>query len=150
MRHFVGCAMVVGVIGLMASAPLWAQDLSPAGRWRTIDDKTGVAKSIVIITLVNGEVQGTIERVFVPPAKEDNPICEPCPGQFKSKPVIGMQIMWGLKKSGDEYVGGHVLDPEKGKTYRCKIRVVEDGRKLEVRGFIGFSLLGRTQIWLRE
>ncbi len=143
-------AVVLAAALALGGPAALAQDLSPEGRWRTIDDKTGVAKSIVAIQVVNGEVQGTVERVFVPPAKEEAPMCDPCPGEFSHKPVIGMRIMWGLKKQGDEWVDGRVFDPDVGKTYRCKIRVVDAGRKLEVRGFVGFSLLGRTQTWLRE
>jgi uncharacterized protein (DUF2147 family) len=129
-----------------------AQDLTPEGRWRTIDDKTNMAKSIVTITLSNGQLQGVVERVFVPPSKEEQPMCTPCPGEFSDKPVVGMRIMWGLRRndSSQEYVDGRVFDPDAGKTYRCKIRVVDGGRKLEVRGFIGVSLLGRTQTWIRE
>jgi uncharacterized protein (DUF2147 family) len=61
-----------------------------------------------------------------------------------------MTILWGLKKQGDEYQGGEILDPENGKIYRARMRLVDDGKKLDVRGFIGFSLFGRSQIWLRE
>ncbi|HUR34173.1 MAG TPA: DUF2147 domain-containing protein [Vicinamibacterales bacterium] len=129
-----------------------AQQLTPEGRWRTIDDKTNVAKSIVAITLVNGQLEGTVERVFVPPSKEEFPMCTPCPGEFNGKPVIGMRILWGLRRDGSaqEYVDGRVFDPDAGKIYRCKVRVVDGGRKLEVRGFVGVSLLGRTQTWVRE
>ena len=126
------------------------QDLSPAGRWRTVDDQTGASKSIVVITVTNDEARGTIEKVFIPPAIDDHPNCIKCTGDRRNKPVIGMEIMWGLKKNGDEYTGGRVFDPETGKTYRCKIKLVDGGKKLEVRGFVGFSLLGRTQTWLRE
>ena len=136
---------------LSAGAPALAQDpFSPAGRWKTIDDKTGETKSIVEIAVVNGEAQGKVAQVFVPPAKEPNPKCVNCVGDLKDKPIIGMQIMWGLKRDGNEYTGGRVMDPDDGKTYRCKIRVVEGGKKLEVRGYIGMALFGRTQTWVRE
>ena len=61
-----------------------------------------------------------------------------------------MEIMWGLRKSGNDYSGGRIMDPEDGKIYRCKLRLIDGGKKLEVRGYIGFALLGRTQTWLRE
>jgi uncharacterized protein (DUF2147 family) len=51
---------------------------------------------------------------------------------------------------GDEYQGGEILDPENGKVYRVKMNLQDRGRTLHVRGFIGFSLFGRTQIWIRE
>ena len=136
------------LIGLPISAS--AQNVSPEGRWRTIDDGTHQTKSIVAIRIVNGAAEGAVEKVFVPPAKEEQPHCDGCPGEFAGKPIIGLRIMWGLKRNGDEWNDGWVFDPDAKKTYRCKIRVVDAGRKLEVRGFIGFSLIGRTQTWLRE
>ena len=77
-------------------------------------------------------------------------VCEACSGELKDKPVQGMQILQGLKADGDWYEGGTILDPNNGKVYKAKLRVVDGGAKLEVRGFIGISLLGRTQTWLRE
>jgi uncharacterized protein (DUF2147 family) len=136
--------------GLVLGASLIAYQPSPAGRWKTVDDRTGQVKSIVVIEEVNGELRGKVDRIFAPPAKEANPLCEKCPGELRNKPVLGMQIMWGLRRDGDEYTGGRVMDPEEGKTYRCKLRLVEGGKKLQLRGYIGFSLLGRTQTWVRD
>ena len=140
----------VFVAAILSAAPAAGQDQSPAGTWRTIDDKTGQAKAIVAIASVNGELQGTIEKIFVPPAPEENPLCTRCADQRRNKPVVGMQILWGLKRHGSEYTGGWVLNPEDGKTYRAKLRLVDGGRKLEVRGFVGLSLFGRTQTWIRQ
>ena len=138
------CAIVA------AALPLSAQDMSPVGRWRTVDDKTGQTKSIVEITDVNGELRGTVVKVFAPPAPSDNPLCKKCPEPRKDKPVVGMEILWGLKRDGSEYTGGRVLDPEEGKIYRGKVRLLEAGKKLELRGYIGVSLFGRSQTWVRE
>ena len=123
---------------------------SPVGVWRTIDDKTGKEKSLVRIVEANGELRATIEKLFREPHEEPNPNCDKCPGERKNKPVLGMMIMTGLKKSGSEYDGGEILDPANGKTYRVKMWTAEGGKKLNVRGFIGVSLLGRTQVWVRE
>ena len=60
-----------------------------------------------------------------------------------------MKILRGLRWDGEEYSGGEILDPDDGSVYRCKLRVTGAGQKLEVRGFIGISLFGRTQIWLQ-
>ncbi len=127
-----------------------AEGSSPVGLWRTIDDKTGKERSFVRITEVNGEYRATIEKLVRQPNEDPNPICDKCPGERKNKPVIGMTIMTGLKAEGEVYAGGEILDPENGKTYRCKMWVEDKGKKLNVRGFIGVSLLGRTQVWLRE
>lgn len=137
--------------GLLFGALLNAQaSESPVGVWRTIDDKTGKEKSLVRIVEANGELRATIEKLFREPHEEPNPNCDKCPGERKNKPVLGMMIMTGLKKSGSEYDGGEILDPANGKTYRVKMWTAEGGKKLNVRGFIGVSLLGRTQVWIRE
>jgi uncharacterized protein (DUF2147 family) len=136
---------------LLLGALLTAQaSESPVGLWRTIDDKTGKEKSLVRIVEANGELRATIEKLYREPHEEQNPNCDKCPGDRKNKPVLGMTIMTGLKKAGSEYDGGEILDPANGKVYRCKMWTAEGGKKLNVRGFIGVSLLGRTQVWVRE
>jgi uncharacterized protein (DUF2147 family) len=123
---------------------------SPVGIWRTMDDKTGKEKSLVRIVEVNGELRGTIERLIRAPGEDPNPHCEKCPRDKKGQPVIGMMIITGLRRHGNEYAGGEILDPANGKTYQCRMWTSDSGKKLNVRGFIGVSLLGRTQVWLRE
>ncbi|OGI66051.1 MAG: hypothetical protein A2W18_07960 [Candidatus Muproteobacteria bacterium RBG_16_60_9] len=136
-------------IAASSSVETFAAEATPIGVWKTVDDDTGEPKSLVRIVDVNGELRGTIEKVFSPPAKKPDPICEKCEGERKDKPVVGMNIMSGLKKSGDlEWSGGEILDPANGKTYRCKVTVIEDGKKLEMRGYVAFFY--RTQTWLRE
>ena len=142
--------LIVAAAAALSAAQPVQQPLPAVGHWRTIDDKTGEASSIVAIVETNGELEGKVERVFSPPAKRPDPLCDNCPADRKGKPIIGMTILWGLKRDGNGYSGGSVFDPDNGKTYRCKLRVIDDGRKLELRGFIGFSLLGRTQTWIRE
>ena len=148
-RGIRGVALCVALL-VGGAAPLVGQGLSPVGKWRTVDDRTHQEKSTVRLTEVNGEVQGTVEVVFSPPSPNTHPICENCPGAFRDKPIVGMRIIWGLRKDGDEYTGGQVFDPDNKKTYRCKLRLVDGGKKLELRGFIGFALIGRTQTWVRE
>ena len=128
----------------------FAADPSPAGLWRTIDDKTGKEKSLVRIVEVNGEFRGTVEKLFREASEDPNPLCDKCPGDRKNKPVIGMTILTGLKKDDGLWAGGEILDPQNGKTYKCKMWLEDKGRALHVRGFIGMALLGRTQVWLRE
>jgi uncharacterized protein (DUF2147 family) len=123
---------------------------SPVGLWRTIDDKSGKERSLVRVSEANGQLQITIEKLFREPGEEPNPLCDKCPGERKNKPVTGMQIGSGLKKAGEVWSGGEILDPENGKTYKCKLWLEDKGSQLHVRGFIGVSLLGRTQVWVRE
>ena len=135
-------------LGLMST--LAAANENPVGLWRTIDDKSGKEKSLVRVVESNGQLQITIEKLFREPGEEPNPLCDKCPGEKKNKPVIGMQIGNGLKKDGDVWSGGEILDPQNGKTYKCKVWLEDKGKKLNVRGFIGVSVLGRTQVWVRE
>lgn len=135
--------------GLLASAAAWA-DGSPVGLWKSIDDASGKPKALIRITESNGELSGKIEKLFRAPDEDQNPVCQKCEGERKDQPVIGMTILSGLKKEGEEYNGGQILDPANGKVYKSKLTVVDDGQKLNVRGYIGMPMLGRTQIWLRE
>ena len=129
------------------------QDLSrnsPVGRWRTVDDVTGKVKSVVAIWEEKGKLFGRIQKLVDPDPHQPEPTCQECRGEEKGKPVVGLRILWDLHRDGNAWSGGTILDPENGKTYRCLLSVVDGGMKLKVRGFIGFSLLGRTQYWLRE
>jgi uncharacterized protein (DUF2147 family) len=122
---------------------------SPEGRWKTVDDATGKAKSMVRLWVENDRLVGQIDSIFPEPGKSTDPVCDKCPGTFHNKRVKAIHFLWGLKKSGEEWIGGEVLDPKNGKIYRCKIKVKEDNRTMVVRGYIGVSLLGRSQTWER-
>lgn len=123
---------------------------SPVGKWRTIDDKTGKVKSVVEITeTANGTLQGRVLQVL-DSEKGPHPLCDACKGANHNKPIEGMVIAWGLRREGDSWDDGKIMDPKNGKVYSARMTVVDGGRKLEVRGYLGFSLLGRTQTWVRE
>jgi len=127
--------------------PSSASPETPVGHWKTVDDVTGKVKSIVQIREQNGVLYGTVEKVFNPPVP--HPLCIHCPGDFKNRPVVGLQILWGLHKNRAQWTGGQILDPETGKIYRCNLTLENGGQTLRVRGYIGFSLFGRTERWLR-
>ena len=113
------------------------------GKWKTIDDETGKAKSIVEITKNSkGQYIGKIVQLL---AKPENNSCVKCTDDRKNKPLIGLEIIRGLNKDGNEFTGGTITDPKSGKTYKCTIK--REGDKLTVRGYVGFSLIGRTQTW---
>lgn len=135
-------------LSLMTSAA--AENTSPVGVWKTIDDKTGKPKSLIRISEVSGELRGAVEKIFPEPGEEPNPKCDKCSGDKKDQPIIGMIILTGMKKEGDSYAGGLILDPANGKTYKTKMELDGKGSKLKVRGYIGVPMLGRTQTWLRE
>ncbi|MGQ0734169.1 MAG: DUF2147 domain-containing protein [Acidobacteriota bacterium] len=148
-----GWGMLLAVVclgGAAAATGMVAQVGSPVGRWQTYDERTGAPQSIVLISEVDGELQGRVARVFSPPAPSENPKCEACTGDRRNQPIVGMLIMWGMKKNGNEYTGGRLFDPKVDKEYRGKLRLVNGGLKLDVRGFIGLSVFGRTQTWVRE
>ncbi|MDB5797208.1 MAG: hypothetical protein JWP36_1110 [Paucimonas sp.] len=135
---------------LLTAGTCLAQDLSPVGLWRTIDDETGKPKALVRITESNGELSGRIEKLFRAPDQDPNPTCEKCEDARRNQPMVGMVILNSLKRDGDQYSGGQLLDPASGKIYRSRMSLAENGRKLNVRGYIGVPALGRTQIWVRE
>jgi uncharacterized protein (DUF2147 family) len=115
------------------------------GKWKTIDDESGVEKSIVEIFEKEGKVYGKIVRIFPAPGDDPDPVCEECDeddARYKKK-IIGMEIITGLKHSNDQYSDGEILDPENGKVYRCKLWL--EGTSLKVRGYWGPFY--RTQTW---
>jgi uncharacterized protein (DUF2147 family) len=122
---------------------------SPVGTWNQYDDKKGDLRSVIRIEVDGGELVGTIVKAVLRPGEPADPTCDKCPGEFKGRPIEGLRFMWGLKGKGREWDGGHVLDPDEGKVYRVKLELSEDGRTLEVRGYIGFSMFGRSQRWTR-
>ena len=126
-----------------------AAGTTPVGTWKQYDDRQGDLRSIIRIDQVGAQLVGTIEKTFLRAGEPDHPTCEKCPGEFKDKPIVGLRFLWGLKGKGREWDGGQVLDPDEGKIYRVKLKLSQDGRTLEVRGYIGISMFGRTQRWTR-
>ena len=128
-----------------------AQSSSPAGAWKTIDDATKKEKSVVRIVDNGGVYSGRIEKLLETTMSPDA-VCKECTDDRKDKPVVGLLIIRNMKQSADDksvYEGGDILDPANGKVYKAKMKLVDNGSKLEVRGFVGISLLGRTQTWVR-
>jgi uncharacterized protein (DUF2147 family) len=144
-----GSARIVMLL-VIALPSVYAAEFSPVGLWKTIDDNTGKPRGLVRLTQDNGAYQAKIEKIFPKPGEDQHPRCDKCDGTRHGQPILGMTILWGLTRQGDEYQGGEILDPETGRVYRVKMKIEDEGKKLLVRGFIGFSLLGRTQVWLRE
>lgn len=120
---------------------------SITGNWTTIDDKTGQKRAVVNLVVKNGVLSGTVVKVYPQPG--DTGFCINCPGRFKDKPMIGMEFVWGLKeKRPNSWYGGQIIDGKTGKIYRVKMAL--KGNKLYVRGYVGLSMMGRTQVWLRS
>ncbi|MCW3159941.1 DUF2147 domain-containing protein [Chryseobacterium oryctis] len=127
---------VLSLFGVMSFAQI-------EGKWKTIDDETKQAKSIVeIFKKSDGKYYGKIHQLLIKPA---DPNCTACKDDRKGKALVGLEIIRGLQKDGDEFTGGTITDPKTGKTYKCTI--TKKGDQLNVRGYVGLSLLGRTQVW---
>ena len=133
---------------VLAAGPALAQ-MSPVGLWKTIDDETKKEKSLVRIVDNGGMVTGKIEKFLDPEAKPDS-VCDKCADDRKGKPILGMTILRNLKQ-GDEdksvWEGGDILDPNNGKVYRARLKPVEGGKQLQLRGYLGPFY--RTQTWIR-
>lgn len=140
MQNFISTILII----LISVTTLSAQ--SVLGKWKTIDDKNGKAKSIVEIYENQGKIYGRIVELINP--KKEKPLCIKCEGADKDKPILGMVIIRGLEQDGDEYNGGEILNPINGALYKCYI-ALEEANTLKVRGYLGISLFGRTQEWLR-
>lgn len=135
---------------LLLALPAAAFAQTPVGQWTTIDDKTQKPKSVVeIYEAKDGSLAGRVAEVLQSD-RGPNPVCDKCSGDRKNKPVKGMVILWGIRKKGGTWEGGQILDPATGKVYSVKVTPTDGGKKLDVRGFMGFSLLGRTQTWMRH
>lgn len=114
------------------------------GSWTSVDDATGTEKSEINLYIENGKLYGKIEKLLLP--EDQGKICVECKGSEKNQPIEGLVIVQGLKKEGDSWTDGTILDPANGKRYSCTISLNADGT-LNVRGYLGISILGRTQVW---
>ena len=123
---------------------------TPVGVWKTIDDKTKTERAQIRITEAGGVLSGKIEKLLAPDAKQDA-VCDKCGDDRKDKPLLGLEIVRGVKKAeaGEQWDGGTILDAAEGKVYKVRMTPVDGGKKLEVRGYVGMPLLGRTQTWIR-
>jgi uncharacterized protein (DUF2147 family) len=141
--------LLAAAAALLVSGAAFAQAATPVGLWKSIDDKSKVEKSLVRITDNGGVLSGKIEKILDPAAKPDA-VCEECPGDLK--PFVGLPIINGAKKNPEhasQWDGGAILDPVSGKTYKLRLRPTDDNKKLDVRGYIGTPMIGRSQTWHR-
>ena len=134
------------IILVLFSMNFYGQSRGVIGKWNTIDEVTGKAMSVVEIFENNNKIYGKVIEILNP--KNRNNTCKDCPGEDQNKPILGLTIIKGLVKDGTEYNDGKILDPKSGKVYKCYIEL-ESTNKLKVRGYLGISLIGRTQYWER-
>jgi uncharacterized protein (DUF2147 family) len=136
------------VPGVFRRSRHYPSEPTPVGFWKTVDDKTGKPRSIVRIYEENGKYFGRVEASLNPGRAGRR--CDKCTDERKGQLIVGMVIVRGLQKDGNEFTGGDILDPDNGKVYHCKLKLKEQGTQLVMRGYLGASLFGRSQIWTRE
>jgi uncharacterized protein (DUF2147 family) len=144
-------AQCLAFTALSLAASVALAQATPVGVWKTIDDKTKTERAQIRITEANGVITGRIEKLLAADAKQDAK-CDKCEDDRKDKPMIGLEIIRGVKKNADDAMlwdGGTILDAGEGKIYKVRMKPVEGGKRMEVRGFVGAPLLGRTQTWIR-
>ena len=134
----------------VAVSSLAIAQMTPVGSWHSIDDKTDEVKSLVVISEADGVLTGHIEKLLRKQA-DQKMVCKDCTDDRKDQPVLGMELIRGARKVAGKNVweGGTIVNPEGGTIYQLKMTPIEGGQKLEVRGFVGFAFLGRTQTWVR-
>lgn len=136
------------IVSLLICLPVGAQQATPEGLWQTVSDVDGKPEAYIRIREAQGEFIGVIEQVLHP--DKPDAICDKCPGERHNQPIVGLTIITGVRRDGGHYAGGKILDPDSGKLYSCILTLIDGGKRMQVRGFLGFSLLGRTQTWLRQ
>ena len=140
-------------LGLLLAGFAASAQLSPVGTWRSFDDE-GKPKAQAHIVLqgegANQVLVGTVDKLLRA-GVDPKVICDHCPGARKGKPVVGMELFrLGTAKENGVWEGGKILDPENGKEYGLRLTPVEGGAKLQVRGYVGVPMFGRSQTWVRE
>lgn len=139
------------LITTFMTGTIYAQDLT--GTWQQIDDKTGSPKALIEIRQdSNGTYAGKIVKVTPRPGYTPQKTCNKCPAPYTNQPILGMDVLTGLKQVGDSvnYEKGRVIDPLTGKIYDAKVRLSSNGKRLTLRGYVGVSALGRSQTWIRQ
>jgi uncharacterized protein (DUF2147 family) len=156
MRFFFGILLLCN--SLIFVGETWSRTNTSAsafdhlpGLWQQVDDHTGRVQALIRITRSNtGLYSGVVEKIIPAPGDDPDPKCEDCRDHRRNQRVLGMQIIDGLRRTADmKYEGGEILDPDDGRVYRLRITVLGDGTRLDVRGYLGISLFGRSQVWQR-
>jgi len=145
MLMMVGAAVSVGasVISVRAAEP------SAVGLWEQVDEKSGKPESWFRIAEKNGVYEGTLVKIFPKPGDDSDFRCDKCEGDEKGKPVLGLALIKGMQRKGLDYEDGTIMDPRDGTVYRALMQLSPDGKQLEVRGYLGIAMLGRSQMWNR-
>ena len=143
--------LALGIVGalLFGEAAMGAAEPpTAAGVWQQVGDDGNVG-ALVTITEENGVFVGRLSHLYLGPDDDPNPICTECPGDRLNQPLLGLVFIEEMKQTGLDYEDGKILDPESGKIYSANMHLSPDGTKLNVRGYLGLSIFGRSQTWTR-
>jgi uncharacterized protein (DUF2147 family) len=151
MRLFSLALMTVAAVVAVSAGmvPLRAAEPSAVGLWEQVDESSGKAESWFKISERSGVYVGNVVKIFSKPGEDENWVCNKCEGAEKGAPVLGLTLIKGMQRNGLSYEHGTIMDPRDGSVYRALMKLSPDGQKLEVRGYLGISLFGRTQTWNR-
>lgn len=152
MKKITKLMIIFFIFSLMQSIHAREIEKTPVGFWETIDDVTGQSKAIIQIWEAENTLHGKIYKIHPRPGVNPHELCTACKGVKHNKPILGMAIMENMQKSTETaslWNNGNILDPKNGKTYHCSMQLSESGQKLNVRGYIGLPLFGRSQTWYR-
>lgn len=132
------------------SVHAFSQDIT--GTWKNIDDKTGSSKAILDISQeMDGSYTAKVIKITPPPGYTPKETCIKCPAPYTNKPILGMEILKGLRHSeGLNYNKGKIIDPLTGNIYSMKAKLSSNGKRLTLRGYVGVSALGRSQTWIKN
>jgi uncharacterized protein (DUF2147 family) len=149
MHHWreLGLMLSLAAGTLIISEPAASQP-SAAGVWKQVDEH-GKVGALVTISEQHGVYVGRLSKLFLDPKDDPNPVCTRCPGDKLNQPVLGLTFIEGMKQTGLDYEDGTILDPETGDVYHAKMSLSPDGNELNVRGYVGLAIFGRTQTWTR-
>jgi len=142
-------ALAAITVAVATSIPLRAAGPTAVGLWEQVDENSGKAESWIKISERNGVYEGNIVKIFFKPGEDENWVCSKCEGSEKGAPVLGLALIKGMRRNGLSYEDGTIMDPRDGAVYRALMKLSPDGQKLEVRGYLGISLFGRSQVWNR-
>lgn len=143
-KSIVACMLLFSI-----STLAWGEDL--AGLWQEYNDDTGNVDALIRIEkAADNTYEGKIEKVLAKPVDNPTLICKKCRGDLRNRPFLGLRILSGMKRKDNlNFEGGEILDPDDGETFKCQIRLSEDGNTIQVTGYIGVNWIGQSEIWRR-
>jgi uncharacterized protein (DUF2147 family) len=150
MKRILPRVLAAAGLALALAAPAAAQQPVADGLWEQVDETSGKPEGWFRISEKNGVYEGVLVKAFGKPGEDPASWrCDKCEGTEKDAPVVGLTLIKGMRKNGLDYENGTIMDPRDGAVYRALMRLSPDGRRLEVRGYLGIALFGRTQVWNR-